>query len=202
MKMDALPRHEMYIFLDEKHLVNKDIVSTKCRAHPLIGHMDCIPVSGDFRETYNLLAIISANPAKEKHVAYHVRKENGDSVAFYYVFICSLIMIGFFLHHEVLVMGNTTIHTGGASGEYRRVTVKYCYQQPPTAHSRRLPSRSLPRIKPHQAHLPHPSPLHLLVLLSSCWTKRRGRGLEHQEGTRRDELVAHLEVLRPLWLLG
>jgi hypothetical protein len=115
MKMDALPRHEMYNFLDEKHLVNKDVVSTKCRANPLTGHMDCIPgVSGNFRETYNLLAIISANPAKEKHIAYHVGRENGDSVAFY-VFICSLITVGYFLHNEVLVMDNATMHTGGAA---------------------------------------------------------------------------------------
>jgi hypothetical protein len=76
--------------------------------------MDCIPVSGDFCKTYNLLAIISANPAKEKHIAYHVGKENGDSVAFY-IFVCSLITIGFFLQHVVLVMDNATIHTGGAS---------------------------------------------------------------------------------------
>ena len=95
MKMEALPHHHLYNFLDEKHLVNKDVISTKARANPLTGHMDCIPVSGDFRKTYNLMAIISANPDKQKHVAYHVDTDNGDAVAFY-VFICDLIESGFF----------------------------------------------------------------------------------------------------------
>ena len=110
----ALPQHQLYNFLDEKHLVNKDVVSTKCRANPLTGYMDCIPVSGDFRQAYNLMAIISANPIKPKPVAYHIGAENGDSVAFY-IFISSLIVNGFFHHHEVLVMDNAAIHTGGAA---------------------------------------------------------------------------------------
>jgi hypothetical protein len=50
MLLDALPHHHMYNFLDEKHLVNKDVIAAKSRVNPLTGHMDCIPVSGDFRK--------------------------------------------------------------------------------------------------------------------------------------------------------
>jgi hypothetical protein len=114
MKMEQLPHHHLYNFLDEKHLANKDAIEMKGRVDPLTGQLDCIPVSGDFRETYNLMAVISANPDKQKHVEYHIDKQNGDAVAFY-CFICYLITVGWFLHNEILIMDNTRIHTGGAA---------------------------------------------------------------------------------------
>ena len=62
-------------WLDEKHMVNKDVEATKVRADPLnfTGYIPCIYVNGDFREAYNLFAIISASPRKASHVAYSVR---------------------------------------------------------------------------------------------------------------------------------
>jgi hypothetical protein len=80
--------------------------------------MDCIPVSGDFWQAYNRMVIISVNPAKPKNVAYHVPSKNGNSVAFL-VFIMELIVIGFVLHHEVLIMDNARIRTGHWEGQPR-----------------------------------------------------------------------------------
>jgi hypothetical protein len=115
MKVDELPHHHMFCFLDEKHLANKDAIATKGQEDPLTGRLDCtIPVSGDFRETYSLMAVISANPDKKKHVEYHIDTLNGDSIVFY-CFISYLISSGWFLHNEILIMENATIHTGGAA---------------------------------------------------------------------------------------
>jgi hypothetical protein len=110
MKMDELPHHHMFCFLDEKYLANKDASATKGRVDPLTGRLDCILVSGDFRETYNLMAVISANPDKKKHVEYHIDMLNGD-----FSFISYLISSGWFLHNVILIMDNVTIHTGGAA---------------------------------------------------------------------------------------
>jgi hypothetical protein len=53
-----------WVFFDEKHLVNKDTLPGKVRANPVTGHVDCIGVSGDFKEAYNLIAAISCNMKK------------------------------------------------------------------------------------------------------------------------------------------
>jgi transposase len=39
----------------------------------------------------------------------------------FYVFICSLITVGYFLHNKVLVMDNATIHTGGGAENIREL---------------------------------------------------------------------------------
>jgi hypothetical protein len=111
-KMDLLFDHTKWNFLDEKHIVNKDALSTKGRANPLTGYIDFIPVTGDFRDSYNIFAVISGNPAKPRPVQYRIDKENGTAETFLR-FITALIISGFFLHEEVLVMDNARIHTGG-----------------------------------------------------------------------------------------
>jgi hypothetical protein len=98
--------------LDEKHIVNSDAAPNKVRANPLTGYIDNIPVSGDFRDAYNLMAVITGNPAKTHPIVYSIGRDNGDAMAFL-VFVTSLIDAGFFEHNEVLVMDNATIHTGG-----------------------------------------------------------------------------------------
>jgi hypothetical protein len=113
-KMDLLFDHTKWNFLDEKHIVNKDALPTKGRANPLTGYIDFIPVTGDFRDSYNIFAIISGNPAKPRPVAYRIDKENG-TVETFVRFITALIISGFFLHEEILVMDNSRIHTGGGS---------------------------------------------------------------------------------------
>jgi hypothetical protein len=63
-KMDLLTDHTQWCFLDVKHIVNKDAILPKGRADPLTGYVDYIPVTGDFRDSYNIFAIISGNPRK------------------------------------------------------------------------------------------------------------------------------------------
>ena len=111
-KMEALPLHHLWCFLDEKHIVNRDTIRMKGRANPITGKLECIAVSGDFREAYNLMAIISANPEKKKPIAYHIQTSNNTAKSFY-LFIQNLIETNFFRHNEVLVMDNAAIHVGG-----------------------------------------------------------------------------------------
>jgi hypothetical protein len=115
-KMERLPDKTKFHFLDEKHLVNKDVLPNKTRADPLTGYMDAILVSGDFREAYNLLAIISANPTKASPVHYVIGKENGNSTSFA-AYIMELISTRWFEHGDVLVLDNAAIHSGGDAGD-------------------------------------------------------------------------------------
>jgi hypothetical protein len=62
LKVSLFQDHSRWNFLDEKHLVDKDVLPDRIRACPLTGRVPAIPVSGDFREAYNLFAIISTNP--------------------------------------------------------------------------------------------------------------------------------------------
>jgi hypothetical protein len=110
--LDVLFDHTRYNFLDEKHIVNSDAAPNRVRADPLTGYIDNIPVSGDFRDAYNLMAVITGNPAKTHPIVYSIGRDNGDATAFL-VFVTSLIDARFFEHNEVLVMDNATIHTGG-----------------------------------------------------------------------------------------
>ena len=118
--MDAHPLHHLWCFLDEKHIINKDSIRAKSRADPLTGKMDHIPVSGDFRETYNLMAVVSLNPQKERNIEYSIGKDNNTSASFMN-FIHYLINVGFFRHNEVLVMDNAAIHVGGEATNIREV---------------------------------------------------------------------------------
>jgi hypothetical protein len=102
----------MWNFLDEKHIVNKDAIPAKGRADPLTGYVDFIPVTGDFREAYNIFAVISGDPLKPRPIQYRISKENG-SAATYLMFIKALIVMCYFKHEEILVMDNARIHTGG-----------------------------------------------------------------------------------------
>jgi transposase len=104
--------HSKYNFLDEKHVWNKDVYAKKVRKDPLTGKLPCIHVSGDFREAYNIMAVISPNPEKPFPMDYTIGKENGTSEAFV-GFITYLIAKRFFFHNEFLVMDNATIHMRG-----------------------------------------------------------------------------------------
>jgi hypothetical protein len=64
------------------HIVNKDVIPPKGRADPLTGYVDYIPVTGNFRESYNIFAIISGNPRKPHPVQYRIDKENGTAETF------------------------------------------------------------------------------------------------------------------------
>jgi hypothetical protein len=117
-KMDLLCDHTQWCFLDEKHIVNKDAIPPKGRADPLTGYVDYIPVTGDFRDSYNIFAIISGNPRKPRPVQYRIDQENGTAETFM-MFIRALIISGYFHHNEVLVMDNSRIHTGGVASSLK-----------------------------------------------------------------------------------
>jgi hypothetical protein len=77
--------------------------------------MDAILVSGDFREAYNPLAIISSNPTKPLSIHYVIGKENGNSASFA-AYIMELISSRWFEHGDVLILDNAAIHSGGDAG--------------------------------------------------------------------------------------
>jgi hypothetical protein len=111
LKVSLFQDHSPWKFLDEKHLVNKETFPDRVRACPLTGRVPAIPVSGDFREAYNLIAIILTNPDRPYPIDYMIGRENGNSTAFN-SFIEYLIATRFFFHDEILVMDNAAIHTG------------------------------------------------------------------------------------------
>jgi hypothetical protein len=111
LKVSLFQDHSRWNFLDEKHLVNKDVLPNCVRACPLTGRVPAIPVSGDFRKAYNLYAIISTNPDKPYPIDYMIGRENGNAASFV-AFIEYLIGTRFFLHDKILVMNNAAIHTG------------------------------------------------------------------------------------------
>jgi hypothetical protein len=83
------------------------------RADPLSGYIPCIFVTGDFRNAYNLVAIVSACPTKARPVTYSVvERENGTAASFL-VFSQFLLSHNWFKRGDVLIMHNASIHTGG-----------------------------------------------------------------------------------------
>jgi hypothetical protein len=111
-KKESITDHRRLIFLDEKHIVNKDTCPNLVRACPLTGRVSCIQVSGDFREAYSVIAAISANPTKAKPVAYTIGVKNGDANSFLF-FIELLISSRYLYHNDIIIMDNAAIHTGG-----------------------------------------------------------------------------------------
>ena len=104
--------HTIFNWIDEKHIVNKDTLPKRVRADPITGRVDCIPVSGDFREAYNLIGCISANPNKPCPVYHTIGKNNGTAEAFT-DFVNEMIINGFLRHGEVVIIDNAAIHTCG-----------------------------------------------------------------------------------------
>jgi hypothetical protein len=110
--------HSCFCFIDEKHLVNSDSVPKKLGCCPLSGKMNFIlAVSGDFRETYNLITCISGNHLKERPILYIIRKQNGMAVAF--ISFCEMMVMrsGWLRHDEIIVLDNAAIYTCGDSSE-------------------------------------------------------------------------------------
>jgi hypothetical protein len=108
LKVSLFQDHSSWNFLDEKHLVNKDVLPNRVRACPLTGRVPVIPVSGDFREAYYLSAIILTNLDKPYPTDYMIRREDGNAASFV-AFIEYLI-------GKILVMDNAAIHTGAEAG--------------------------------------------------------------------------------------
>jgi hypothetical protein len=112
-KLCIYKNHSKFNFLDEKHVWNRDIYNRKIRKDPLTGKLRCIHVSGDFRDSYSIMAIILPNPQKPYLMDYYtIGKENGTSEVFV-GFLTYLIDNCFFLHNNFLLMDNATIHIHG-----------------------------------------------------------------------------------------
>jgi hypothetical protein len=103
LKVSLSQDHFRWNYLDEKHLVNKETLPNRVRECPLTGRVPAIPVSGDFRDAYNLFAIILTNPDKPYPINYMIGRENGNAASFV-AFIEYLIGTRCFMHDETLVM--------------------------------------------------------------------------------------------------
>jgi transposase len=77
----------------------------------LDGKLLCIHVSGNFRQAYIVMAIISPNPDKPYPIDYTIAEENGTSDAFV-GFLMYLAARRFLRHNEFVVM-NAAIHSQG-----------------------------------------------------------------------------------------
>ena len=105
-----LPVHNKYHFIDEKHVVNKDVYGNRVRADPLTGRVRCIFVNGNFRQAFNLISIIRLS-GDEPPMHYSIGEENGTAASFT-AYIELLISINWFKPGDVLIMDNAAIHTG------------------------------------------------------------------------------------------
>jgi hypothetical protein len=115
MVLEQLPIHTKFHWLDEKHMLNKDVEPTKVRADPLTGYIPCIYVNRDLCDSYNLFAIISVNLQKiwpGGCLFYSIGCDNGN-VAFFFTLVDFLLQNSWFERGDVLVMDNASIHTGG-----------------------------------------------------------------------------------------
>jgi hypothetical protein len=113
MVLEKLPDHTKFHWLDEKHLVNKDVKTTKLRVDLLTRYyIPCIYVKGDFHHACNLFAIIIASPQKISPVAYSIGQDNGNATSFL-AFIEFLLQNSWFECGDILIMDNASIHTGG-----------------------------------------------------------------------------------------
>ena len=109
MYLKLIPDHTTFNFLDEKHVVNHNGVERKGRIDPLTGMLPGVPVDGNFRDTRTIMACVSVNHRKPRHVAYTIGQENNSAISYVH-FIEMLIVSGFLQHGEVLVLDNCAIH--------------------------------------------------------------------------------------------
>ena len=80
--VNAIEDHRRLAWLDEKHFVNAETYNCRARSCPLTGRVETICVDGNFCDTFNCFAVVSAHPEKEQAMVYSVGRENGNSRAF------------------------------------------------------------------------------------------------------------------------
>lgn len=114
MYLSLLKDHTKLNFVDEKHLVNNQGQNLKVRADPVTGILDGIPVSGNFRDAQSIIACISANHEKERHLYYTIDRETNNAESFL-AFIEGMVRDRFLIHDEILIMDNAPIHRGGSA---------------------------------------------------------------------------------------
>jgi transposase len=73
-------------------------------------------MNGDFRDAYNLFAIISASPQKVSPVAYYIGRDDGNA-ALFLAFIEFLLQNSWFERGDILIMDNASIHMGAGEAD-------------------------------------------------------------------------------------
>ena len=81
-------------------------LTQKVKADPLTGRVPYVPVTGSFKDRYNILAYISSNPTKLEPLIYSIVGNNGDSVSFM-KFLYKTVWSHYLRHNEVLVANNS-----------------------------------------------------------------------------------------------
>ena len=84
------------------------------RRKPLSGYTPYIPVSGDFREAFNIFAGVSYNPNKPLPCFHGITINNGTSET-YVEFIKKAVEVGWLVHDDIIIKDNARVHTGGAA---------------------------------------------------------------------------------------
>ena len=82
MYLSVIRDHSVFNLLNEKHFANSDGFSYRGGADPLTGILEGIPVNGIFRESQTLMASVSLNTMKDKHVFYTTTKETNNAYSF------------------------------------------------------------------------------------------------------------------------
>ena len=114
MHIALVHNHMLFNFLDEKHFANHQGQEIRARADPLTGILDGIQVDGNFCDAKSIIACISPNPNKDRHIFFTISRETNNAYVFM-AFVEMMVIQGFLRHQEVLVMDNAPIHTGGAA---------------------------------------------------------------------------------------
>ena len=74
------------------------------------GYVPYIKVSGDFRDAFNVFAMITCNPQKNHCCFYNIQRNNGTSESFM-SFLTQAIQCGYLVHDEIIIMDNAAIHS-------------------------------------------------------------------------------------------
>lgn len=114
MLLNLITDHNVFVFVDEKHISNSNGHQIKVRRDPLTGIVPCIQVPGNFRQSYSIIAAISPNTEKEHPIYATMSETNNDSNAFM-AFLESMVTSGFLNHNDVVIMDNAAVHTSGAA---------------------------------------------------------------------------------------
>lgn len=95
-------------FGDEKHLDGADLYKRKARSDPLTGESSGIMVTGDFRNRYNINAIMGLDPNKPPLFVSILEETN--TAASYVAFVILALQAGYFNRGDIFIIDNWTGH--------------------------------------------------------------------------------------------
>jgi hypothetical protein len=123
LKCAFLTDKSCFCFIGKKHLVNSDTVPNDVRCFPISGRMDFIAVSGNFRDTYNMIACISSNPRNPTHTVYTIG-EYYDTATVFVSFCQMMVQTHWLIHNEILVLDKMGIRTRRESADLEEFFVR------------------------------------------------------------------------------